>query len=161
MGKGGKGMQLRELRKWSDFFYFAKSRAWWRVPIFQLLFGGVCLQKDSNLWQGSCNKYQVSKPQLVDGCTMGHAYHILTGWWEDVWFWFVQVSGGSSLTSVLVWSRRWGGNQFHPPMNAGSWCITLEKRLSRWASGRNGIGFAMGESVERDTKCSFGNHTPL
>jgi hypothetical protein len=58
----------------------------------------------------------------------------------------IRCSGGSSLTSV--WTTRWGENQFHPPMNAGSWCITLDKRLSRWTSGRIEIGFAMGEVLE-------------
>ena len=66
--------------------------------------------------------------------------------------------GGSSLTSV--WTMRCGENQFHPPMNAGSWYNAgqafepLNKRTDwNW--------FCHGQSVERDTECSFGNRNLL
>lgn len=66
-------------------------------------------------------------------------------------------SGGSSLSSVLVWT---GGktNSIHPWTHS-SW---LQRWTSAWGAEQalEWNWFWNGECVERDTVCRFGNHTP-
>ena len=70
---------------WETTFWFAQCCFFLNLVVIIptsfkgvcMMFGGVCLQQDRSLWQGSNNKYQVSKSQLFDGCTMRHSYHLL------------------------------------------------------------------------------------